>query len=189
MYPHTTAHMYRHAHVHIHVVVQIYALTHTTTHTFVYGRTLCCILTHTYLCSLCSAYIHTQEAIDGRVMMKDIHTPMCSLHHMYVQTYTHISGRFMALPSALPLHTNTSSWVLEICLMMIHTYTHPYPCPPLIACTNTFLLHVYRSVFIARNRHYTQLAYLFHRCATSLLGRDGRIADYCETSRRGSPVF
>ena len=40
-----------------------------------------------------------------------------------------------------------------------------------------FLLHVYWSVFVARMRRYTQLAYLFHQCATSLLSRDSRIAD------------
>ena len=27
-------------------------------------------------------------------------------------------------------------------------------------------------------RRYTQLAYLFHQCATSLLSRDSRVADY-----------
>ena len=40
-----------------------------------------------------------------------------------------------------------------------------------------FILHVYRSVSFARMRRYTQLAYLFHQCPTSLLSRDGRIAD------------
>ena len=72
-------------------------------------------------------------------------------------------------------HTHTSSYELEICLMMIHTYTYPYP--RLVALQNTFFFHVYRSVSLARMRHYTQLAYLFHQCATSLLSRDSRIAD------------
>ena len=40
-----------------------------------------------------------------------------------------------------------------------------------------FLLHVYRSVSLARMRRYMQLAYLFYQCAKSLLSRDGRIAD------------
>ena len=40
-----------------------------------------------------------------------------------------------------------------------------------------FLLCIYRSVSLARMRRYTQLAYLFHQCATNLLSRDGRIAD------------
>ena len=55
--------------------------------------------------------------------------------------------------------------------------THPYPCPRLIACTDTFLLHVYRSVSLARMRCYMQLAYLFHQYEKSLLSTDGRIAD------------
>ena len=33
-------------------------------------------------------------------------------------------------------HTHTSSCVLEICLMLTHTYTHPYP--RLIALHNTY---------------------------------------------------
>ena len=40
-----------------------------------------------------------------------------------------------------------------------------------------FLLYVYRSVSLALMRRYMQLAYLFHQCAKSLLGRDSRIAD------------
>ena len=40
-----------------------------------------------------------------------------------------------------------------------------------------FLLHVYRSVSLARMRRYMQLAYLFHQYAKSLLSTDGRIAD------------
>ena len=39
-----------------------------------------------------------------------------------------------------------------------------------------FLLYVYSSVSLARMRRYTQLAYLFHQCAKSLLSRDCRIA-------------
>ena len=74
-------------------------------------------------------------------------------------------------------HTHTSSCILEICLMMTHIYTHPYPCPRLIALHNTILFHVYRSVSLARMRCYMQIAYLFHQCATSLLSRDSRIAD------------
>ena len=72
-------------------------------------------------------------------------------------------------------HTHTSSYELEICLMMTHKYTHPYP--RLVALHNTFLFHVYRNISLARMRRYTQLAYLFHQCAMSLLSRDSRIAD------------
>ena len=59
--------------------------------------------------------------------------------------------------------------------MMTHTYTRPYP--RLIALHNIYFSHVYRSVSLARMRRYTQLAHLFHQCATSLLSRDSRIAD------------
>ena len=80
---------------------------------------------------------------------------MPSLDLTCVQTHTHISGRF-----------SYSAFI---------TYTHPYPCLRLIACINSY--HIYMSVSLARIRRYTQLAYLFHQCATSLLSRDGRIAD------------
>ena len=40
-----------------------------------------------------------------------------------------------------------------------------------------FLLHVYRSVSLARMWRYMQLAYLFHQYAKSLLSTEGRIAD------------
>ena len=40
-----------------------------------------------------------------------------------------------------------------------------------------FLLHVYKSVSLARMRRYMQLAYLLHRCAKSFLSRDRLIAD------------
>ena len=48
-----------------------------------------------------------------------------------------------------------------------HTYTHKH----------IFLLYVYRSIFLALMRRYTQLVYLFHQCAKSLLSTDGCIAD------------
>ena len=56
-----------------------------------------------------------------------------------------------------------------------HTYTHLYP--RFIACIDTFLLHVYRSVSLARMWRYMQFAYLFHQYAKSFLSTDGRIAD------------
>ena len=59
-------------------------------------------------------YIHTQEAVDGRVMMRHLHTPMPTLDPTCVQTHTHTSqgASFIALPGALSLHTHT------------HTHTH-----------------------------------------------------------------
>ena len=57
----------------------------------------------------------------------------------------------------------------------IHT---PIPIPTFdCVAQHIFLFHVFRSVSLARMRCYTQLAYLFHQCATSLLSRDSRIAD------------
>ena len=74
-------------------------------------------------------------------------------------------------------HIHTSSCLLEFWLKITHTYT-PVPMPTLDWLhKHIFLLHVYRSVFLARMRRYTQLAYLFHQCETSRLSRDGRIAD------------
>ena len=72
-------------------------------------------------------------------------------------------------------HTQTSSYELEICLMMTHTYTHPYP--RLVALQNTYFSFTFTGVFLSRIRRYTQLAYLFHQYATILLSRDSRIAD------------
>ena len=57
--------------------------------------------------------------------------------------------------------------------------THIHTPIPTFGCVakHIFLFHVYRCVSLARMRRYTQLAYLFHQCATSLLSRDRRIAD------------
>ena len=40
-----------------------------------------------------------------------------------------------------------------------------------------FLSQVYKSVLLASMRRYKQLAYVFHQWATSLISRDGYIAD------------
>ena len=96
--------------------------------------------------------------------------------HAHKHTHTSRGASFIALLGVLhDTHTHTSSCVLEICLMMTHTYTHPYP--RLIALHNSFLFHVYRSVSLACMWRYTQLAYLFHQCAMSLFSRDSHIAD------------
>ena len=57
--------------------------------------------------------------------------------------------------------------------MVMHTSIPTFDC----VAQHIFLFHVYRSVSLARMRRYTQLAYLFHQCATSLLSKDSRIAD------------
>ena len=112
----------------------------------------------TVLCSrnrsavLAYIYIHTHTSICRRVSDVDRHTLMLTLDLTCGQTHTHISGRFSYTTSrsASITHTHTSSYLLENCLMMIYTYIHP--CPRLIACTNTFLLHVYRSVNVKERR-------------------------------------
>ena len=124
-------------------------------------------------------YLHTHTRSCRRESDNDRDIRPCLLPLILrVHKHTHASrgASFIALPGALPLHTHTyihtSSCVLEIRLMMIHT-----PMPTLDGFhKHIFLFHVYRSVFLARMRRYTQLAYLFHQCATSLR-RDGRIAD------------
>ena len=52
--------------------------------------------------------------------------------------------------------------------------THIHTLIPMFGCAakHIFLFHVYRSVSLSRMRRYTQLAYLFHQCATSLLITD-----------------
>ena len=86
-------------------------------------------------------------------------------------------GSLIKVPGALSLHTRTSSGLLEIWLMMTDTPSYLR----LIACTDTyspcdaFLFYAYRSVSFTRMQRYTQLAYLFHLCGTSLFSRDGRL--------------
>ena len=64
--------------------------------------------------------------------------------------------------------------------------THTPILMPTLDCLHKhmFLLYVYRSIYIARMRRHTQLAYLFNQCATSLLSRDCRIAD-CSVKHPG----
>ena len=108
-------------------------------------------------------------------MMTDTHTYThpCLLLILRVHRYTHVSGRFFystsRSASITHTHTRTHTRLVEICLMTnTHNHAHAW-----LRCTT----HVYRSVSLSRMRRYTQLAYLFHQCATSLLSRDGRIAD------------
>ena len=53
-------------------------------------------------------------------------------------------------------HRHTSSCVLEICLMMTHTYTHPYPCPRLIVCTITYFSFTLTRAFPLRSCSVTR---------------------------------
>ena len=111
--------------------------------------------------------------------MTHMYIHLCPLLLLRVHEHTLIwCAPFTALPGVLPLHThtNTSRCLLEIWLMMTHTYA-PIPMPTLDCLHKHIFLHVYRSVFLARMWRYTQLVYLFHQCASSLLSRDGRIAN------------
>ena len=118
---------------------------------------------------------------------------MSTLDLTCVQSYkhTHISGRFFYSTSSsayiiythTPTHTHThthmhsSSCVLEIFLMIhTHTHTHTHAHADCLH-KHIFLLHVYRSISLARMERYTQVAYLFQQRATSLLSRGCRIAD------------
>ena len=110
-------------------------------------------------------------------MMTDthIHTHMPTLEHTCAQTHSHTSGRFFSSTprsASWHTHTHTSSYELEICLTMTHTPIPTFGC----VAKHIFLFHVYRRVSLARVRRYTQLAYLLHQCATSLLSRDCCIA-------------
>ena len=98
-----------------------------------------------------------------------------------VHKHSYISGRASLKQFSEHFHyINASSCLREIWLM-IDTHTHPYL--RLIACTNAhaprgaFLFHTFRSVSLTCMQRYMQLAYLFHQCWTSLLNRDGGIAD------------
>ena len=78
------------------------------------------------------------------------HTHTHAYPWSYVCTNTHISrGRFFySTPRSASWHTHTSSCVLEICLMMTHTYTHPCPYPRLIALHNTYFSFMFTGAFL-----------------------------------------
>ena len=82
------------------------------------------------------------------------------------------------LPGALLLHTHTQ---VALYWRFINDDTHIHTPILMLAldCLHKriFLLLVYRSVSLVHMRRYTQLTYLFHQWATSLLSRDGGIAD------------
>ena len=96
---------------------------HTHTHTHTHARAHTRALSHTHMLSL-------------DLTCAQAHTHIPSLDLTCAQAHTHISGRasYSTFRSAFIVHTHTSSYLLEIWLMM----THSYPCPRLIACTNTY---------------------------------------------------
>ena len=117
--------------------------------------------------------------------MPDTHTYTHSCPPLILRVHEHTSDARIYSPSRSAsithththahIHTHTNSCLLEIWLMMIHTYRHPYPYSRFIACTDTYFS--FRRVSLARMRRYMQLAYLFHQYAKSLLSTDGRTAD------------
>ena len=108
-----------------------------------------------------------------------IHTPMPTFDlTLHKHTHTSWCASFIALPGAFPLytrtHTHTSSCVLEICLMMTHTFI---PMPTLDCLHKHISPSRLQERFLCTHAALHQLAYVFHQCATSLLRRDGRSAD------------
>ena len=94
---------------------------------------------------------------------------------MQKHTWLHLGARlFLALLGALPLHTHTSSCLLEFgWSWRTHRHT-PIPTLDCLHYTNhTILFHAYRSISLICIQRYTELSYLFHQCGTT---RDGRIA-------------
>ena len=125
---------------------------------------------------------YTQVVVYWRREMTDIYT--CSYPSLILpaQTRIHIGARlYLALPGSLPLHTQTSNYLQEICLMMTYTHTHNHTHASQLAQTHTltgaFPLH-------ARNS-----ARSLHTYLTSV----GRVflveIVVLETSGRGAPVF
>ena len=117
--------------------------------------------------------------------MTDTHTYAHPCLPLILHVYKHTSwgASFIALPGAHPFYTHTETHRHTHGYRDIHTDTHapahPHTLTSKLDCLHKhiFLLHVYRSVSLVRIWRYTQLAYLFHQCVTSLLIRDGRIAD------------
>ena len=115
-------------------------------------------------------------------MMTDTHT------HAYPWSYVAMHKRTPTsrawLPGSLPLHTHTHTQVAVY--WRVGWWWHTLIPMPTLDCLHRhiFLLHVYRSVALARMRRYMQLAYLFHQYAKSLLSTDGRIVD-CTVNHPG----
>ena len=138
--------------------------------------------------------IHTQVAVDGRTMMRDIHiythtyahpwSYMCTFTHTHLGCFSYSTSR-----SASITHTPTSRCVLEICLMMTHTYTHLYLCSHLIACTNTYFSSTFTGAFplhacVVTCNWHTNFSSVWRVFLVAMVD-----TDYCETSGREALVF
>ena len=72
---------------------------------------------------------------------------MPTLYLACAQTHSRISGRFFySTPKSASWHTHTSSYELEICSLIIHTYTHTYP--RLVALQNTCFSFTFTGAFL-----------------------------------------
>ena len=92
-------------------------------------------------------------------MMTDTHmhtythpyTHPCLPLTLRAHRHSHISGRFFySTPNSASwhTHTHTSSCVEEICLMMTHTYAHPYSYPRLTALHTTYFFFMFTGAFL-----------------------------------------
>ena len=77
--------------------------------------------------------------------MRHMYTHSCPFVILRVLEYIHIwCASFTALPGVLPLHTHAHTHThththKELSTEdLVDNGTHPYPCPRLIACTNTY---------------------------------------------------
>ena len=72
-------------------------------------------------------------------------------------------------------HTHTSGCLLEIWLMMTHTYTHLYP--RFIACTDAYFSFMFTGAIPLHACGVTCNLRTYYTSMRSLLSTDGRIAD------------
>ena len=123
-----------------------------------------------------------------------LHTLISTLNLAW--TNTHLERRlFLALLEMLPLHIHTSSCLLEVWLMRTDTHVHTHTHAWLFAQTN---IH-----FVVHSSFTLAGAFPLHKCSVACNLRTyftsvGRVllasshldvSLYCETSRRGAPVF
>ena len=98
-------------------------------------------------------YIHTHTSSCWRESddagHTHIHTLMPTLNLTCARTHTHIwcahLQPFQECFDNTHTHTHTSSCLLEIWLMMMHTYTHLYP--RFIDCTDTYFSFMFTGAF------------------------------------------
>ena len=121
-------------------------------------------------------YIHTQVAINGRVIMADTHSPA----HLwsYVSANTHTSGaQLLQHFQECFQYTHTQVAVYWRLGWRWHTHTHTYTHVHSWLLAQTHISSRLQEHFSRTHVALHAIAYLSHQCVTSLLSRDGRIAD------------